>query len=165
MRTSDAQLIIVGGPSGREGDEEMARVDAAIERYGLADRVRFEKPVPHHLLSSWYRAADVVVVPSRSESFGLVALEASACGTPVVASSVGGLRTLVEHGTTGFLVNGRDPSVYATYLDQILTHPMLATELAFNSFDRARRYQWSNTARELRDLYDHLGARVLVECS
>ena len=165
MVTREAQLVVVGGPSGREGEAEMDRVDQAIARHRLHDRVRFEAPVPHHLLSSWYRAADVVVVPSRSESFGLVALEAAACGTPVVASSVGGLRTLVEHGTTGFLVSGRDPSVYATYLDQILTHPMLATELAFNSFDRARRYQWSTTARALRGLYDHLGARVLVECS
>jgi len=164
MRTTDAQLIIVGGPSGREGQEELARVHAAIERYGLADRVSFVDPVPHHLLSSWYRAADVVVVPSRSESFGLVALEALACGTPVVASSVGGLRTLVDHGKTGFLVTGRDPAVYATYLDQILSHPMLAAELAFNSFERAQQYRWSTTAQELRALYDQLLARVPVQC-
>lgn len=165
MLCTGAQLVIVGGPSGREGDEELARVNAAIDAHGLHDRVRFEKPVPHHLLSSWYRAADVVVVPSRSESFGLVALEASACGTPVVASSVGGLRTLVAHGSTGFLVTGRDPSVYATYLDQILTMPMLAAELAFNSFERSRRYRWSTTAFELREVYDRLSARRLVECS
>ena len=165
MLTTDAQLVIVGGPSGREGEEEMARVRAAIDHYGLHDRVRFEKPVPHHLLSSWYRAADVVIVPSRSESFGLVALEASACGTPVVASSVGGLRTLVRHGDTGFLVSGRDPAIFATYLDQIFSKEMLATELAFNSFERARQYRWSSTAAELRELYDRLRARVLVECS
>lgn len=165
MLTKTAQLVIVGGPSGLEGEQEMARVHDAIERYGLHDRVRFEKPVPHHLLSSWYRAADVVIVPSRSESFGLVALEASACGTPVVASQVGGLRTLVEHGKTGFLVAGRDPSIFATYLDQIFTKPLLATELAFNSFERAQEYRWSTTAHALRDLYARLKARVLVECS
>lgn len=164
MRNTDAQLIIVGGPSGREGEEELARVHSAIDRYRLADRVSFVKPVPHHLLSSWYRAADVVVVPSRSESFGLVALEASACGTPVVASSVGGLRTLVDHGKTGFLVTGRDPAVYATYLDQILSKPMLAAELAFNSFERAQQYRWSTTAQELRALYGQLLARVPVQC-
>ena len=66
-------------------------------------------PQPHHILSTYYRASDVVVVPSRSESFGLVALEASACGIPVVASGVGGLLTLVDHGDTGFLVPDRDP--------------------------------------------------------
>ncbi len=70
-------------------------------------------PQPHHLLSTYYRAADVVLVPSRSESFGLVALEAAACGTPVVAAAVGGLRTLVDHGRTGFLVDGRDPARFA----------------------------------------------------
>lgn len=165
LRTTQAQLVIVGGPSGRQGQSELDRVHAAIDRYGLAGRVRFKKPVPHHLLSSWYRAADVVVVPSRSESFGLVALEAAACGTPVVAASVGGLRTLVDHGKTGFLVNGRDPAVYATYLDQILSLPILAAELAFNAFERASTYRWSDTAAELRNLYESLTARVLVECS
>ena len=164
MRKSDAQLVIVGGPSGREGEAELTRVREAIQAWGLEDRVRFEKPVPHHLLSSWYRAADVVVVPSRSESFGLVALEAAACGTPVVASSVGGLRTLVDHGTTGFLVSGRNPAVFATYLDQILSHPLLATELAFNAFERAQRYRWSTTAGELRALYSSLRTRVPVTC-
>ena len=77
-------------------------------------------PQPHHLLSSYYRGADVVLVPSRSESFGLVALEAAACGTPVVAAGVGGLLTLVDHGHTGFLVPGRDPEVFAGYTDEIL---------------------------------------------
>ena len=165
MRNKDARLVIVGGPSGQQGDQELALVKGAIAKYGLQDRVQFVSPQPHHMLSSWYRAADVVVVPSRSESFGLVALEAAACGTPVVAASVGGLRTLVDHGKTGFLVAGRDPAVYATYLDQIFSHPMLAAELAFNSFQRAQGYRWSTTALHLRDLYSQLNARVLVECS
>jgi len=164
MKNKDAQLVIVGGPSGLEGQQELARVHDAIDRYGLHDRVRFEKPVPHHLLSSWYRAADICIVPSRSESFGLVALEAAACGTPVVASSVGGLRTLVGHGETGFLVAGRDPSVFATYMDQIFAKPMLAAELAMASFERAQNYRWSTTALHLRDLYSQLSARQPVKC-
>jgi D-inositol-3-phosphate glycosyltransferase len=164
MNNKDAQLVIVGGPSGREGDQELARVKHAIAIYGLEDRVRFEKPVPHHLLSSWYRAADICIVPSRSESFGLVALEAAACGTPVVASSVGGLRTLVDHGKTGFLVAGRDPAVFATYMDQIFSHPMLAAELAMASFERAQSYRWSTTALHLRDLYSQLAVRQPVNC-
>jgi D-inositol-3-phosphate glycosyltransferase len=164
MKNKDARLVIVGGPSGREGEQELALVKQAIANYGLEDRVRFEKPVPHHLLSSWYRAADICIVPSRSESFGLVALEAAACGTPVVASSVGGLRTLVDHGKTGFLVAGRDPSVFATYMDQIFSHPMLAAELAMASFERARNYRWSTTALHLRDLYSQLAVRESVNC-
>ena len=164
MRNKDARLVIVGGPSGLEGEQELARVHEAIETYDLHDRVRFEKPVPHHLLSSWYRAADICIVPSRSESFGLVALEAAACGTPVVASSVGGLRTLVDHGETGFLVTGRDPAVFATYLDQIFAKPMLAAELAMTSFERAQNYRWSTTARHLRELYSQLSLRQPVSC-
>ena len=164
MKNKDARLVIVGGPSGREGEQELALVRRAIAKYGLEDRVRFEKPVPHHLLSSWYRAADICIVPSRSESFGLVALEAAACGTPVVASSVGGLRTLVDHGKTGFLVAGSDPSVFATYMDQIFSHPMLAAELAMASFERARDYRWSTTALHLRDLYSQIAVREPVNC-
>ena len=84
-----------------------------MHELGLTDRVRFVEPQPHHLLSTYYRAADVCLVPSRSESFGLVALEAGACGTPVVAADVGGLSTLVDDGHTGFLVDSRDPGLYA----------------------------------------------------
>src|SRR5690606_32911856 len=93
---SSTRLLVVGGPSGADGDAEMREVQAMIDRLNLRDRVHFVKPQPHHLLSTYYRAADVVVVPSRSESFGLVALEASACGVPVVAAAVGGLRSLVN---------------------------------------------------------------------
>ena len=88
----DARLLIVGGASGREGEAEMARLHELAAEFGVTDQIEFVAPQPHHILSTYYRAADVCLVPSRSESFGLVALEAGACGTPVVAACVGGLQ-------------------------------------------------------------------------
>jgi D-inositol-3-phosphate glycosyltransferase len=160
----DAVLVIVGGASGVAGEEEVEKIVALVDELGLGDRVRFVPPQPHHLLSSYYRAADVVLVPSRSESFGLVALEAAACGTPVVASAVGGLLTLVDHGHTGFLVPGRDPEVFALYADELLSNDYLAWSMGVRSAERARGYTWSTAAARLRRLYTDLTVGVLVDC-
>jgi D-inositol-3-phosphate glycosyltransferase len=161
----DAVLVVVGGPSGAEGDAEMAAALALVDRHGLADRVRFVDPQPHHLLSTYYRAADVCVVPSRSESFGLVALEAAACGTPVVAAAVGGLLTLVDDGVTGLLVDTRDPADYAAALTEVLDRPERAAAMAAAAAERARSYTWSTTAARLRRLYADLTSRAPVTCS
>lgn len=161
----DAVLVVVGGASGVEGDAEVEKLHALVDELGLGDQVRFVAPQPHHLLSSWYRAADVVLVPSRSESFGLVALEAAACGTPVVAAAVGGLLTLVDHGHTGFLVEGRDPEVYAAYTAELLENDQLAWELGVSAAARSRRYTWSLAAARLRRLYADLTVASLVACS
>lgn len=160
----DAVLLVVGGASGVGGRHEVDRVQQLASRLGVADRITWVEPQPHHLLSTYYRAADVCLVPSRSESFGLVALEAAACGTPVVAAAVGGLRTIVEHGRTGFLVDGRDPAVYASYVEEILDGPVLAAELSTAAAQRAAGYTWSTTAARLRRLHTDLMARSLVEC-
>ena len=161
----DAVLVIVGGASGADGDAEVEKLLALVDELGLGDRVRFVPPQPHHLLSSWYRAADVVLVPSRSESFGLVALEAAACGTPVVAAAVGGLLTLVDHGHSGFLVEGRDPEVYAAYTAELLENDALAWEMGVTAAARSRRYTWSLAAARLRRLYADLTVGSLVACS
>lgn len=162
----DATLVIVGGSSGVSGDAEVDRLHGLVDELGLIDQVRFVEPQPHHILSSYYRAADVVLVPSRSESFGLVALEAAACGTPVVASAVGGLLTLVDHGHSGFLVNGRDPNMFAAYTNEILSNPILAADLSRHAALRSKRYTWSLAAARLRRLYADLArARDLVECT
>lgn len=160
-----AVLVAVGGPSGADGPAEMARVQRLAEHLGVDDRVRFVPPQPHHLLSTYYRAADVTIVPSRSESFGLVALESAACGTPVVAADVGGLRTLVRHGETGFLVDERDPCRYAAHVEAILHEPGLAERLSNDAAVLARGYTWSTTAARLRRLYADLSARTLVDCA
>jgi D-inositol-3-phosphate glycosyltransferase len=161
---TDAFLAVVGGPSGPQGHTEVSRLRALVRTLGLEERVRFLAPQPHELLSTYYRAADVCVVPSRSESFGLVALEAAACGTPVVAAAVGGLRTLVDHAETGFLVETRDPADYAAYIAEILDHPRLARDMSTRAAQRARRYTWSTAAGELRRLYATLTERQLVDC-
>jgi D-inositol-3-phosphate glycosyltransferase len=163
-RCPDAFLVVVGGPSGPDGQTEVDRMHKLVADLGLGDRVRFVPPQAHELLSTFYRAADVCVVPSRSESFGLVALEAAACGTPVVAASVGGLTSLVEDGRTGFLVEGRAPSDFAAALAEILTDPKLAADFGSRAAIRARGYTWSIAAARLRRLYGDLTARQLVEC-
>jgi D-inositol-3-phosphate glycosyltransferase len=160
-----AVLVVVGGASGPEGRHEVGRIRRLVAELGLTGRVRFAAPQPHHLLSTYYRAADVVVVPSRSESFGLVALEAAACGTPVVAAAVGGLRTLVVDGVTGFLVDGRDPRDHAERIARILDDPLLATAMGRAAATGACEYTWSTAAARLRRLYADISARTLVECA
>jgi D-inositol-3-phosphate glycosyltransferase len=157
-------LVVVGGASGAGGRGEVTHVEKLAAGLGVSDRVRFTAPQPHHLLSTYYRAAEVVLVPSRSESFGLVALEAAACGTPVVAAAVGGLRTLVDHGRTGFLVDGRDPTVYAAYAEQVLGNSVLAGELSAAAALRARDFTWSTAGARLCRIYADLTARTPVTC-
>jgi D-inositol-3-phosphate glycosyltransferase len=165
MRNRSATLVVVGGPSGANGQAEVDRVHALADALGVADRVRWVDPQPHHLLSTYYRAADVCLVPSKSESFGLVALEAGACGTPVVASNVGGLQTIIDQGSSGYLVDGRDPVDWAHRVDSILSDPQSASAMAFNAANRSQRYAWSYTAARLRRLYGDLTARSLVDCA
>src|SRR5918996_2997758 len=119
----DAVLWAVGGPSGADGPTELERVQRLAADLGVAERLLILPPRPHHELADYYRAADVCLVPSRTESFGLVALEAAACGTPVVAASVGGLRSIVVDGETGLLVEGRDPLEWATAGAALLPDP------------------------------------------
>ena len=145
-------VVIVGGPSGsgRERPEELQKLTA---RLGLTDIVRFEPPQPQPELAEWYRAADVTVVPSHNESFGLVAVEAQACGTPVVASAVGGLRTAVGHGVSGLLVNGHDPRDYATVLERLADEPLLRERLGQGAVRHARVFGWDATAGRLLGVY------------
>ncbi len=164
MERTDARLWIVGGASGQQGGREVDRIRGLIAQHDLAQRVHFVPPQPHHLLSTYYRAADVCLVPSRSESFGLVALEAAACGLPTVASAVGGLLTLVDHGHSGYLVESRDPDEYAAWIDTILADPVLARRLAVSAAARARTYTWTTSASRLRRLYQDLASRTLAPC-
>jgi D-inositol-3-phosphate glycosyltransferase len=143
-----ARLVVVGGASGNEGETEVVRIRSLIESLGVTDRVDFVAPQAHHILSTYYRAADVVIVPSRSESFGLVALEAAACGVPVVASGVGGL----------------SPDVFASHVDRILANPIDAAAMGARAAEKARRYTWSFAAARLRRAYSDVTSRDRVVC-
>lgn len=160
----DAVLLFVGEPSGTEGVAEAARLRARAAALGVEHRVRFVGSVSHDDLPTYYRAADVCIVPSRTESFGLVALEAASCGTPVVAAAVGGLATIVDDGRTGLLVAERSGSQYAAAVRSILDDPALAERMAAAAIARSQRYSWSITAARLRRLYSDLGALEPVRC-
>lgn len=160
-----ATLIVIGGPSGPDGPGEFESVRSLARDLGVADRVAWIPPRRHSDLVAYYRAADVCIVPSRSESFGLVALEAAACGTPVVASSVGGLRSVVTDQSTGFLIEGRDPDDYAKPISQLLSDGDLSSWMGLNATAASMRYSWTMTAARMRRLYSDLAARTLVECT
>lgn len=160
----DSHLVIVGGPSGPHASEYRAMLDDEVGTLGLRSRVTFVGPQPHEQLSSYYRAADVCLVTSRSESFGLVALEAAACGIPVVATAVGGLTTLVDHGRTGYLVDDADPEVFAAAVRFVLDDPLIAERMATAAVLRARGYTWRHSAAVLRATYEELAVGNLVQC-
>jgi D-inositol-3-phosphate glycosyltransferase len=145
-------IAFVGGPSGtgRADPDQLTELAAAL---GIADRVRLEPPCPQPELADWYRAATVVVVPSHSESFGLVAVEAQACGTPVIAASVGGLRTAVQDGVSGILVEGHHPADYAAALRRLLGSPELRDQLARAAVGHASRFGWGSTVDRLLNVY------------
>jgi D-inositol-3-phosphate glycosyltransferase len=159
-----ATLVVVGGPSGPDGQRELQRVHALADELGVRDRIRWVRAQRHERLADYYRAADVCLVPSRTESFGLVALEAAACGTPVVAAAVGGLRSLVDHEETGYLVESRDPVDYAQPVEKLLLDDARRAEIGQVAAARSLRYSWSMTAARLRRLYGDLVARGLVRC-
>ncbi len=145
-------VLVVGGPSGT-GLAEPEHLHHLAASLGIADLVRFERPVPPGRLADFYRAADVTVVPSHSESFGLVALESQACGTPVVAAAVGGLLTAVADGSSGLLVAGHHPDDYAAAIERILAAPGLRTGLARAARAHAEEFSWRRTAEQLLDTY------------
>ncbi len=164
LQRPDVTLMIVGGPSGRGGEAELRSLHELVRARGVESQVIWVAPQPHYLLSTFYRAADAILVPSRSESFGLVALEASACGTPVIASAVGGLQTIVDDGVTGWLIPNRDPQAYAAKLRLLFTQPNLAQAMGAAGATRARRYSWSSTAHRVGSAFTELASRIPTPC-
>jgi D-inositol-3-phosphate glycosyltransferase len=151
--TRDVVMAVVGGPAGASGPGEVERLMGLAAELGVADRVLFFPPQPQERLSDFYSAASLVVVPSRTESFGLVALEAQACGTPVIAADAGGLRQAVLDGRTGFLVRGRDARAYAERMLRVLRDPALAASLSQAAVRHAAGFSWERTATDIRRVY------------
>lgn len=151
-------LLVVGGPSGPSGAAELARLESLAGSLGVSDRIRFLGPRPHGELPGLYGAADAVVVCSHSESFGFAALEAHACGIPVVATAVGGLAHIVADGETGFLVHERDPAIFAARLKTILSDEDLRARFGRTAAARAAGFDWDKSAAEFLDLYECLAS-------
>ncbi|HEX6399230.1 MAG TPA: D-inositol-3-phosphate glycosyltransferase [Actinomycetota bacterium] len=154
VASEDLVLGIVGGPSGEHAGAELGRLMELAGALGVSDRVVLFPPQPHRRLAEFYAAADVVLMPSRSESFGLVALEAQACGTPVVAAAVGGLRSVVHDG--GLLVEGHDPGDHADALLSVLRDPALAARLGAAGTRDAIAFSWDATTGEIASVYREL---------
>ncbi|MDQ4143586.1 MAG: glycosyltransferase, partial [Actinomycetota bacterium] len=165
VRAVDRPLVLtlVGGASGRSGEDELRRLRRLVDSLGLRDRVRFAGPQPHSSLPLFYRAADALVVCSYSESFGLAALEAHACGTPVVATPVGGLSFIVRDGESGWLVDTRDAGTFSPKLRILLEDDDLRAAFAECAARSARRFSWDRTAAALLDLYECLTTGDLPE--
>ena len=146
---------IIGGASGAN-QSEVERLKELTTWLGIDDVVSFAPPVPREDLPQWYRAADLVCVPSYSESFGLVALEAQACGTPVVATAVGGLRTAVADGISGVLVDGHDSRAWSSVLARLIQEPQRRVLLSMGAIEHASHFGWDATSRGTLDIYDRV---------
>jgi len=146
-------VIIMGGASG-SGLNELEKLKTLAKFLKIEDVTHFVEPVSRELLPDWYRASDLVCVPSYSESFGLVALEAQACGTPVVATAIGGLRTAVSDGISGSLVDGHDPKAWSAVISRLIAEPQRRLLLSMGAVEHASHFGWENTARKTLDVYD-----------
>jgi D-inositol-3-phosphate glycosyltransferase len=148
------RVLIVGGDSRTEA--ELATLRALAERLGIDHHISFVGAVPHEDLPTYYNAADVCVVPSYYESFGLVAVEAMACGVPVVASRVGGLTSTISDGETGYLIPWRCPEPFAERLELLLDNDDLRRSFGRAGREAVERYRWANVADSVSDLYEEL---------
>jgi len=145
-------VVVLGGPSGNGLDRPEELQKLAVD-LGIGDLVTFHPPVARPVLADWYRAADLVAVPSYSESFGLVAVEAQACGTPVVAARVGGLATAVQDGVTGLLVAGHEPLAWSVSLGRMLDSSRRRAEMSTAAVAHAHRFSWDRTVESTLEVY------------
>jgi D-inositol-3-phosphate glycosyltransferase len=153
------QIVVLGAPSG-SGLARPHYLESLRDELDLGDVVQFRPPVSRAAVADYYRAADLTVVPSHNESFGLAALESQACGTPVVAAAVGGLPTAVADDVSGVLVDGHEPQHWAKVLADLLRTPSLRARLATGAREHATRFSWDHTADGLRVAYSEAIAEL-----
>jgi D-inositol-3-phosphate glycosyltransferase len=151
-------VVIMGGTSG--SINELEKIKSLAKFLKIEDITHFVDPVSRQVLPDWYRASDLVCVPSYSESFGLVALEAQACGTPVVATAIGGLRTAVSDGISGSLVDGHDPKAWSAVISRLIMEPQRRLLLSMGAVEHASHFGWENSARKTLDVYDLIISRI-----
>lgn len=149
----DVCLCVIGGEAAADEDAEIARLRMLSDELGLGDVVKFLGPKDQQAIRDYYAAAEVVVMPSSYESFGMVALEAMACGTPVIASEIGGLAYLIQDGVTGFHVPDREPEELADKIRLILQNPELREEMSTAGSQYARSYAWPAVTSQIERVY------------
>ena len=152
--TADTKVLIVGGE--QESGDELNKLINLSNKLGLNDVLRFEGVVNQDMLPIYYNASDIFVMPSYYESFGLVALEAMACGVPVVASRVGGPKSLINQGGNGYLIPWVCPEPFSEKLEILLSNEILRKNMANASISTARNLDWNNTANKLSNIYSSL---------
>jgi D-inositol-3-phosphate glycosyltransferase len=157
-------VAICGGPSGSGLERPDALVTLA-EQLGVSDVVKFVPPTRRAELVKWFQAASVCVVPSYSESFGLVAIEAQACGTPVIAARVGGLPTAVRDGISGVLVDGHEAATWANHIIEVVTNDELRTKLSAGAIAHASHFGWEDTTDKLIAVYNEAVTSSIVRSS
>lgn len=161
---ANVRLVIVCGSDPTQSDgEERQRIERIVQELGLSNQITFAGRVGHDRLPLYYTAADVCVIPSHYEPFGLVAIESMACGTPVVASAVGGLKFSIVSKETGLLVPPQDTDAFAEAIDRILGDDLWATKLRLRASERVQRnFSWAGVAAQLSDLYRRLLAQSIT---
>ena len=156
----DVRLLIIGGDS--KSQNELARLNSLKLKHGLSNQVNFLGAIDHDDLPIYFSAADVFVMPSAYETFGIAALEASACNLPVIAPQVGGLKSVVKHGQTGFLSVNKSPESLMHYLEILLKNKPLRDLFGINSRLHAMNYSWGKSSKDLISVFEDVLSKCLV---
>ena len=156
MLVPDLNLNFVGGPSGNEGKEYLKTIEREIEQTGLKNKVRFLKSASQEQLINEYNKAKIVVHASQYETFGLIALEANACGVPVVSINQGPLKEIIENGQNGYIAESFEDENLILFCKNIISDSEYQSKTQINCLNTAKHYDWKNTVKQLKEIYQEL---------